>query len=96
MNSMKRQKDITPEDEAPRSESVKCVTGEEWRVITSNCSRKNEVAGPKQKWHSVAGVSGGESKVQCCKEQYCIGTWNVSPLIKVHWTWLGVNGWSEH
>ena len=22
-------------------------------------------------------VSGGEGKVQCCKEQYCIGTWNV-------------------
>ena len=22
-------------------------------------------------------VSGGESKVQCCKEQYCIGIWNV-------------------
>ena len=22
-------------------------------------------------------VSGGESEVQCCKEQYCIGTWNV-------------------
>ena len=22
-------------------------------------------------------VSGGESKVHCCKEQYCIGTWNV-------------------
>ena len=22
-------------------------------------------------------VSGGESKVQCCKKQYCIGTWNV-------------------
>ena len=21
-------------------------------------------------------VSGGGSKVQCCKEQYCIGTWN--------------------
>ena len=21
-------------------------------------------------------VSGGESQVQCCKEQYCIGTWN--------------------
>ena len=21
-------------------------------------------------------VSGGESKVQFCKEQYCIGTWN--------------------
>ena len=25
-------------------------------------------------------VSGGESKVQCCKEQYCIGTWNVSSM----------------
>ena len=22
-------------------------------------------------------VSGGENKVQCCKEQYCIRTWNV-------------------
>ena len=22
-------------------------------------------------------VFGGESKVQCCKEQYCIGTWKV-------------------
>ena len=22
-------------------------------------------------------VAGGESKVQCCKEQNCIGTWNV-------------------
>ena len=25
---------------------------------------------------SVVDVSGGESKGQCCKEQYCIGTWN--------------------
>ena len=22
-------------------------------------------------------VFGDESKIQCCKEQYCIGTWNV-------------------
>ena len=26
------------------------------------------------------GVSGGENKVQCCKEQYCIGTWNVRSM----------------
>ena len=26
---------------------------------------------------SIVDVSGGENKVQCCKEQYCIGTWNV-------------------
>ena len=25
-------------------------------------------------------VSGGENKVQCCKEQYCIGTWNVRSM----------------
>ena len=25
-------------------------------------------------------VSGGESKVRCCKEQYCIGTWNVGSM----------------
>ena len=32
---------------------------------------------PKQKQHQVVGVTSDESKVQCCKEQYCIGTWNV-------------------
>ena len=25
-------------------------------------------------------VSGGESKDQCCKEQYCIGTWKVRSM----------------
>ena len=33
--------------------------------------------GLKQKCLSVVDVSGGESKVQCCKEQYCTGSWNV-------------------
>ena len=32
---------------------------------------------PKQKQHPVMDVTGDRSKVQCCKEQYCIGTWNV-------------------
>ena len=32
---------------------------------------------PKQKQHPlVVLVTGGGSKVQCCKEQHCIGTWN--------------------
>ena len=26
------------------------------------------------------GVSDGKSKVQCCKEQYCVGTWNVQSM----------------
>ena len=60
MNSMKRQKDMTLEDEAPRLEGVQYVTGEEQKGIT-NISRKNEEAGPKQKGHSVVDVSGGEN-----------------------------------
>ena len=44
MNSMKMQKDMTPEDEPRRSEGVQYATGEEQRAIT-NSSRKNEVAG---------------------------------------------------
>ena len=32
---------------------------------------------PKQKQHPVVDMTGNESKVPCCKEQYCIGTWKV-------------------
>ena len=31
----------------------------------------------KQKQHPVVDVTGDGSKVRCCEEQYCIGTWNV-------------------
>ena len=34
----------------------------------------------KQKQHPVADVTGNGSKVQCYKEQYCIGTWNVKSM----------------
>ena len=30
-------------------------------------------------------VTGNGSKVQCCKEQYCIGTWNVRPMDQGKW-----------
>ena len=30
-------------------------------------------------------VTGDRSKVQCCKEQYCIGTWNVSSMHQGKW-----------
>ena len=32
---------------------------------------------PKQKQHPVVDGIGERSKIRCCKEQYCIGTWNV-------------------
>ena len=44
-----------------------------WR---KKASRKNEETEPKQKQHPVVDVTGDGSKVQCSKEQYCIGTWN--------------------
>ena len=76
MNSMKRQKDRTPKDELPRLVGAHDVTGDEWK----NNSRKNEQMEPKQKQHPVAGVTGDGSKVRCCKEQYCIGTWTVRSM----------------
>ena len=73
MNSMKRQKDRTLKNELPRSVGVQYATGEEGR----NNSRKNEEMEPTQKQHPVRDVTGDGSKVQCCKEQYCIGIWNI-------------------
>ena len=70
---MKRQKDMTLKDEPPRSVGDKYATREEHR----NNSKWNEKDEPKRKQHTVVDVSGGESKVQCYKEQKCIGTWNV-------------------
>ena len=76
MNSMKRQKDRTLKDVLSRLVGAQYATGEQWR----NKFRKNEEMEPKQKQHPVVGVTGDGSKVQCCKEQYCIGTWNVRSM----------------
>ena len=73
MNSMKRQTDRTLKDELPRSVSAQHATGDQWR----NNFRKNGGMEPKQKQHPVVDMTGDRSKVRCCKEQYCIGTWNV-------------------
>ena len=76
MNSMRRQKDRTLKDELHRLVGAQYSTGDQWR----NNSTKNEEMEPKQKQHTVADVTGDRSKVQCCKEQYCIGTWNVRSM----------------
>ena len=76
VNSMKRQKDRILKGELPRSAGAQYATGDQWR----NNSRKNEEMEPKQKQHPVVDVPGDGSKVQCCKEQYYIGTWNVRPM----------------
>ena len=73
MNSKKGKKDMTLKDEFPRLVGAQYATGEELR----NNSRKNEETESKQKQQPVVDVTGDRSKVRCCKEQYCIGTWNV-------------------
>ena len=35
---------------------------------------------PKQKQYPVMDVTGDRSKVRCCKERYCTGTWNVRSM----------------
>ena len=76
MNSMRRQNDRTLKEELPRSVGAQHATGDQWR---SN-SRKNEGMESKQKQYPVVDVTGDRSKVQCCKQQYCIGTCNVRSM----------------
>ena len=76
MNNMKRQNDRILKEELPRSVDAQYATGDQWR----NNSRKNEGMEPKQKQYPVVGVTGDRSKVRYCKEQYCIGTWNVKSM----------------
>ena len=76
MNSMIRQKDRTLKDELPRSIGAQYATGDQWK----NNSRKNEEMASKQKEYPVVDVTGDGSKVWCCKEQYCIGIWNVRSM----------------
>ena len=76
MNSMKRQKDRTLKEELPGSVGAQYATGDQWK---SN-SRKNKGMEPKQKQYPVVDGTGDRRKVQCYKEQYCIGTRNVRSM----------------
>ena len=78
---MKRQNDRTPKEELLRSLGIQYATGDQW----INNSRKNEGMEPKQKQYPVVNVTGDRSKGWCCKEQYCIGTWNVRFMNQGKW-----------
>ncbi|KAB0339284.1 hypothetical protein FD754_024006, partial [Muntiacus muntjak] len=73
---MRRQNDRILKEELSRSVGTQYATGDQWR----NNSRKNEGMEPKQKQYPVVDVTGDRSKVRCCKEQYCLGTWNVRSM----------------
>ena len=76
MKSMKRQNDRILKGVLPRSVGAQYAAGDQRR----NNSRKNKGMEPKQIQYPVLDVTGDRSKVRCCKEQYCIGTWNVRSM----------------
>ena len=83
MNSRKRQNDRILKEELPRcpicywrSVGAQYATEDQWR----NNSRKNEGMELKQNQYPAVDVTGDRSKVRCCKQQYCIGTWNVTSM----------------
>ena len=72
---------MTLKDELHKSVGAQYATEEQWR----NNSRNNEEMEPKQKQHPIVDVTSDGSKVQFCKEQYCIGTQNVRSMIQGKW-----------
>ena len=70
MNSMKSQKDRTLKDELPNM--LLEISGE---ITPERMKRWSQSKNSTQLW-----MTGDGSKVQCCKEQYCIGTWNVKSM----------------
>ena len=76
MNSMfMGQNDRILKEELPRSVGAQCATRDQWRKN----SRKNEGMEPKQKQYPAVDVTGDRTKVQSCKEQYCIGIGMLGP-----------------
>ena len=71
-----RQRDRTLKDELSRLVGAQYATGDQWR----NNSRKSEEIKQNQKQHPLVDATGDRSKFRCCKEQYCLGTWNVMSL----------------
>ena len=92
MKSMKRQSDWILKEKLPKLVGAQYATGNQWR----NNSRKHEGLEPKQKQHLVVNGTGDGSRVQCCKEQYCIRTWNVRSMNQGKLEVVKQDGKSEH
>ena len=71
---MKRQKDRTLKDELPRSVGAQYATEDSGKITSEKMKLWS---------HSKNNTQlrmGDKSKVQCSKEQYCTGTWNVRSM----------------
>ena len=77
MNSMKRQKDMTPEVEPPGWKASNMLLGENRRQLLKAPEKIKQLGQSRnvtQLWMCLV------VKVWCCKEQYCTGTWNVKSV----------------
>ena len=79
MSSMKRQKDMTPEDKPHCQKVSNMLLGKSWGQLLI-ALEENDVMGPKWKLSVLWVCPEVRVKPWCCKEQYCIGTWNVRPM----------------
>ena len=75
-NSMKRQKDRTLKDELPRSVGAQYATEDSGEITSETMKLWSHSKNNTQLWMC------DRKKVQCCKEQYCIRTWNVRSMNK--------------
>ena len=80
MKSMNRQKDRTLKDELPRLVSAQYATGDQWRNTPDRIKGRNQSKNKQTNKKTVVDVTGDGSKVRYCKEQYCIGSWNVRSM----------------
>ena len=75
MNSVKRPKDRTLKDELPRSVGANMLLEISGEITPEGMKRWS-----KKKQHIGLDMTSDGSKVQCCKQQYCIGTWKVRSI----------------
>ena len=78
MDSIKRQKDMT-QKKSPTGQTVSSVLLEKSGGQILSAPERMKWLG-QWRWCSVVDVSGGEGKIQCYKEQYSIGIWNVKSM----------------
>ena len=72
MNSMKRKNDRIPNEELPRALGAQMLL-----EISGEITPERMKGWSQSKNNTIVDVTGDRSKMRCCKEQYCIGTWNV-------------------
>ena len=72
---MKRQNDRILKEEIPGSVGAQYAPGDQGEITPERMKGWSQ-----RKQHPVVDVTGDRGKVHCCKEQYCIGTWNVRSM----------------